>query len=215
MMLYLGQGMLEEVESSMSLQDYINMDTVNRTWTEQLLHVTKLYEGLRSLIIETNIRFLDITDEFRGRMANETCVVSAISRIGETVTNFSIWEKQTYYMDSPTGGSQETCNKKEDFQIRLAHDIVRGHGKMDEFVIGLKQHIQRFENSIMSLNICDESALQVLVMDLLHNMSGLSDVTDEMVSLYEELILSAQPHTLITSMVDSYAKEPVEYVRYM
>ena len=210
-MLDLSQRLFDEAESSARIQDYISMDAVNRTWSEVLLRITKLYENIHRLMTNINTTVDEMIIELNDQSPNEMCDNRALSLIREAVTLFTTWEKQTYYMGIPRFTA--SCHRKEDFQTRLAHDIVRGHGHIEEFIVGLRQQIQRLKNSILSLNVCNGSAVQELEMVLMLKISGSNAVIDQMLSLYLELRASAQQHARYLSMDANYEINPVQYVR--
>ena len=102
---------------------------------------------------------------------------------------------------------------KEDVQIRLAHDILRGHGHVDDFMKGLKQQMGILEDLLEDLNSCNDGNLQEVMMDLESVASWSDAVIDEMVLLIHELKDSALSKTSMFSVNDHYAITPVDYVR--
>ena len=197
----------------MRLQDYINMDIVNRTWSEQLFYITKLYENMRCRILGMDTRIVDIVREFNEKNTDELCVLDIIASVRNAIRNFTIWEKQTYFMNFSHSGPANLSNQNEDFQIRLAHDIIRGYGQAEEFIDGLRRQIEIIENSLNDLDSCNEDEMQEFVKDLENTVHWSNAVMDEMMYLLLELRQSALPGDLMLSSNSHYATTPVEYVR--
>ena len=204
---------LDEIKSSMRLQDYINMDIVNRTWSEQLFHITKLYESLRCSILGMDTRIVDIVREFQGNITDELCVLDIIASVRNAIRNFTIWEKQTYFVNFSHSGPANLSDRNEDFQIRLAHDIIREYGQFEEFTDSLRQHLEIIGNSIDNLQTCNMAEMQELVKDLESTLQWLNGVMAEMAALLHELKRSALPNDLMLSINSHYSTTPVEYVR--
>ena len=155
MMIKIGKLAFDEVKCSSRLQDYTSMDAANRTWSEQLLRVTKLNETVHCMVLDAGTRLTEVETEWDEEFANEKCVVSAISLIGEAVTNYTLWERQTYYMNISYLGFGQSCDRKADSEIRLGHDIARGYGEMAKFTKSFREQIHLLENVMENLIWCN------------------------------------------------------------
>ena len=161
------------------------MCKTNRSWPASLYQLSTLYKDSRKNIFDISAK-LDI---FRNDMTwgdltqpKTLCILTALDLINEAILEFTMWEKETFYLH------HNFTLHYENFISHTANDMVRGLGKLDGFVSGFIHHLQRIEIAAKS-STCNETrwdALQQEITNVVNHANG------SIFAFYEEYNLILQ-----------------------
>lgn len=131
------------------LRDYAYLDGFNRTWGDQLFNITKDYQVASILIRSSADEVLSLLGIMNDTDFNANCIVSSVQAYIGALTEFDQWERSSYYMNHT-----DINPPVENFQSRVAHDMLRKHCQMDTFEEGFLYNVEKLKNVTHGIDNC-------------------------------------------------------------
>ena len=158
-----GAGVTPYVESANRLQDYVVMYKTNRSWAGSLYRLSSFYCDSRMAISDISTNATVFRSELVQRnidQLQDKCPLVALDVINETISQFTVWERDTYFLKN------DITLRYENLISRMANDIVRKLGKLEEFVSGFNYHLQKIQIAADNLAKCNKTTWNSFAYDL-------------------------------------------------
>ena len=174
------------VQSANRLEDYVIMYKTKMSWAAKLYHLSNWYKGSRKHIFDIPTKLDAFTKDINWSTLEEPtqlCILTDLDLINDITSEFSVWEKNTFYLNL------SSTLYYENFISHAANDIVRELGELDGFVSGFIHHLQRFKIATENLFTCNETSWDILSQEI---QNDVQHANNSISTFYEEYELFSQ-----------------------
>ena len=197
-----------QYRSANRLEDYAIMHATNVSWTIRLYELSNMYSQHRRNIIEI-IENVKKDDNIQRRESQQnTCILTALGTLNDTLWKLISWEKASFYLN------YESTLYSENLISRMANDIVRNLGNLENFSFGYGDQLQYINRSSVDLISCNTTEAYVLYEDvrnvILDAKTGMVEFQNE----YESLARDVQTHSLMGSYRYPVDGTKDDYIRW-
>ena len=198
-------------QSANRLEDYVIMYKTNRSWAAKLYQLSNWYKGSRKHIFDITTKLDAFTEGLNWITLEEPprlCILTALDLMNDITLDFSVWEKNTFYLNL------SSTLYYENFISHAANDIVRGLEELDGFVSGFIHHLQRFKIAAENSFRCNETSWEVLSQEIQNDVQHANNsilAFDEEYKLLSQIVTINQNIRLYQYPTDDSSEE---YIRW-
>ena len=141
-------------QSAMRLEDYIFMYQTNKSWVASLYRLSNSYSDFRKDVNGISTKVAIVTNEINRddiKQAKKACLITTMSVINNAISVFNTWEKNTYFIN------YSATLYYESFISRMANDVVRGFGNLDNFASGFGEHLNQIGIAADKFATCNDT----------------------------------------------------------
>ena len=198
------------VESANRLQDYAVMYKINGSWASSLYRLSSRYCDSRMGILDISTNATIFRSELQRNIDQllEQCLLDAVDMINGNISQFIIWERNTYFLNN------DTTLRYENLISRMANDIARKLGKLEEFVSGFNYHLQKIQIAVDTLATCNKTKWNAFAYDLQAVVNEANESISAYYGEYRRLANEVKANRQIKSYQITMNDVSQEYVRW-
>ena len=201
-----------------NLRQWTNLDTMNRNFTLQINSISRMYLQIRNVLYDLALLFTSTPAEAYSSDDRFHCVASLLPSYRTLITNFTEWEKSSYYLNFTATNSNKP--RTDDFLTRLAHDIISNSNEMDRFLSELNHMLGTFRPSVDALIACfghvpmtgNESVLVASLQNTSSTINASLSLTLAIKDSYAELSDSIRNHSRFSLLTRKTAGHDINEV---